>query len=296
VDATPQLAAARFPFLRHHLPAIEIRPRRATELVDASFQLLRRYYSQLVTVSAITMAPGVLLRIIMRDEMSNPQKMGTNPGPFIVVALVTVLSATVSDAVLSVAASDGYLTGDIDLSHALSTGMGKIVSVFLASFFRGLLLTITIFAVALVFGLASLLKTPLVMIPVVPFAIWAMAWILLRTFALTSVVVLEDTGPNVAMARSMKLTKGCTAHIFFSLGLAFFLYFIITAIISVLGITLLTPTTAEIIGSLVIIPIYPLLSVVSTMLYYDLRIRKEGFDLEIMSRELGTDATPLPAA
>jgi hypothetical protein len=35
---------------------------------------------------------------------------------------------------------------------------------------------------------------------------------------------------------------------------------------------------------------------VSTMLYYDLRIRKEGFDLEIMSRELGSDVTPLPAA
>ena len=44
-----------------------------------------------------------------------------------------------------------------------------------------------------------------------------------------------------------------------------------------------------------IIPIYPLLTVVSTMLYYDLRIRKEGFDLEIMSRELGGSATPVPA-
>jgi hypothetical protein len=110
--------------------------------------------------------------------------------------------------------------------------------------------------------------------------------------------VLEDTGPNVAMARSLKLSKGSAAHIFFSLGLAFFLYFIISGVISVLGLTLLTPTTAQIIGSLVIIPIYPLLAVVSTMLYYDLRIRKEGFDLEIMARELGTgvDATPLPAA
>ena len=43
-----------------------------------------------------------------------------------------------------------------------------------------------------------------------------------------------------------------------------------------------------------IIPIYPLLAVVSTLVYYDLRIRKEGFDLEIMSRELG--AAPAPAA
>jgi hypothetical protein len=33
-----------------------------------------------------------------------------------------------------------------------------------------------------------------------------------------------------------------------------------------------------------------------TLVYYDLRIRKEGFDLEIMSRELGGDTAPLPAA
>jgi len=34
---------------------------------------------------------------------------------------------------------------------------------------------------------------------------------------------------------------------------------------------------------------------VSTLLYYDLRIRKEGFDLQMMSKELGA-AAPLPAA
>ena len=130
----------------------------------------------------------------------------------------------------------------------------------------------------------------------VPFVIWLVIYVLLRTFALTPIVLLENAGPNVAMARTLRLTKECAAHIFFSLGLAYFLYFIISGIVSVLGVTLLTPTTAGIIGALVIIPIYPLLSVVSTLLYYDLRIRKEGFDLEIMSRELGGAPAPLPAA
>jgi uncharacterized membrane protein len=32
---------------------------------------------------------------------------------------------------------------------------------------------------------------------------------------------------------------------------------------------------------------YPVLSVVATLLYYDLRIRKEGFDLTMIARELG---------
>ena len=64
-----------------------------------------------------------------------------------------------------------------------------------------------------------------------------------------------------------------------------------------LGVTVLTPTTRRRSSArCVIIPIYPLLAVVSTLLYYDLRIRKEGFDLEIMSRELGGVPAPLPAA
>jgi hypothetical protein len=278
------------------VPPIEIRPRRATELVDASFQLLRRYYPQLVTVSAITMSPGVLVRILTRDAMSNPQMMTANPGPLFAVAFAAILCVTVCDAVLTIAVSDGYLKGDVDVGRAFGTGMRKILAVFLASFFRGLLLFLAIMAVGVIVAIVAALKLPVLFVPIVPFALWLVVYVLLRTFAIIPVVVLENVGANTAMGRTLALSKDCAAHIFFSLGLAFFLYFIFSGIISALGITLLTPATAGIIGAVLIIPIYPLLTVVSTMLYYDLRIRKEGFDLEIMSRELGSDVTPLPAA
>ena len=39
--------------------------------------------------------------------------------------------------------------------------------------------------------------------------------------------------------------------------------------------------------------LYPVLAVTVTLLYYDLRIRKEGFDIEMMASELGGRA---PAA
>jgi len=278
------------------VPPIEIRPRRATELVDASFQLLRRYYPQLVTVSAITMSPAVVVRILTRDAMSDPQLMAANPGPLFAVAFAAVLCVTVCDAVLTIAVSDGYLTGEVDIGRAFGTGMRRILAVLLASFFRGMLLFLAALAVGVAAAVAAALKMPLLFVPIFPLAIWLMAYVLLRTFAIIPVVVLEHVGANSAMGRTLALSKNCAAHIFFSLGLAFFLYFIFSGIISALGITLLTPATAGIIGAVLIIPIYPLLTVVSTMLYYDLRIRKEGFDLEIMSRELGTDATPLPAA
>jgi len=281
--------------LKRRLPPIEIRPRRATELVDASFQLLRRYYPQFVTVSAIAMAPGVLLRIVMREQMSDPQRMAANPGPLIIVAFVAALCVAVCDAVLTIAVSDGYLTGAVDLNRAFGVGMRKIISVLLAAFFRGLLVGVAVGVIAIAAAFVTVLKSPIIFVVIVPLAIWAVFYVIIRTFAIIAVVVLENTGPNVAMGRTLQLTKSCAAHIFFSLGLAFFLYFVFSGIISALGVTLLTPSTAGIIGAVLIIPIYPLLTVVSTMLYYDLRIRKEGFDLEIMARELGTEPAPLPA-
>lgn len=257
---------------------------------------MRRFYPQLVTVSAIAMAPGVLLRIILREEMSNTQTMTANPGPLFMVGLVAILCVTVCDAVLTIAVSDGYLTGEIDLGRAFGTGARKIISVFLASLLRGLLLGLVIIVLGLVAAVMTTLKMPLLFVLLVPFGIWGASYVLLRTFAIIPAVVLENIGPSAAMTRTLQLSRNSAPHILFSLGLAFFLYFIFSGIISALGVTLLTPAMAGIIGALLIIPIYPLLTVVSTMLYYDLRIRKEGFDLEIMSRELGTDATPLPAA
>ena len=42
----------------------------------------------------------------------------------------------------------------------------------------------------------------------------------------------------------------------------------------------------EVITSLLSILIYPFFYVVLTVLYYDLRVRKEGFDLELLASAL----------
>ena len=60
------------------------------------------------------------------------------------------------------------------------------------------------------------MKMPVLLVPILPLGLWAVCYVLLRTFAMIPVVVLEDTGPNVAMARSLLLSKDSAAHIFFS--------------------------------------------------------------------------------
>lgn len=286
---------------RGFLAAFEIRPRRATELVDASFQLLRRFYPQLLTVSAIAMSPGVFLRIILRDKLSDPTAIMANRGTSLGAVALSTLCIAIADAVLIVAAAEGYLEGTVDLGSALSAGASRLGSVIVAMILRYLMIAVVFFAlfmgIAVVAASMLHVKTALigVMVILAPFAIWLGIYIALRTFAVAAAVLLEELAPIDAISRSWRLSKNCAWHIVFSLGLAFVLYFIVALIATTIGAMLLSNSLAGILSALLIIPIYPLLAVVSTLLYYDLRIRKEGFDLQMMSKDLGA-AAPLPAA
>lgn len=257
----------------------------------------------MVTVSAIAMAPSVLMRIVMRDRLSDPTALMANLGPYLGTIGLSTLCIAIADAVLIVAASEGYLEGTVDLARALAAGGRRLFSVIVSVILRYLVIIVPIMVVAIFAALLipkmgaskSVAGAGLVLV-FMPFALWFAIYAALRTFAVTSAVLLENLSATSALGRSWGLSRGCVWHVFFSLGLAWTLYLVIVLIVTVIGQMMLTPAMVGILGSILIIPVYPLLSIVSTLLYYDLRTRKEGFDLEMMSRDLGAATAPLPAA
>jgi hypothetical protein len=273
--------------------------------VDASFQLLRRFYPQFVTVSAIAIAPSVLLRIVMRDQLGDPTKVMTNAGVFGSSILLSTLCIAIADAVLVIAASDGYLNGNVDLARAFRLGLNKIFWVIGSTIVRWAAVFVPFVLVGVVFAvlIPGIAKAPssqgvvgLLAIVGVPLVMWWVIHFGLRTFAMISAVMLEGASPFTSLSRSWGLSKSCTAHIFFSLTLAWLLYFVLVAIVTVIGQLMLSLAIVGILTTILVIPVYPLLSIVSTLLYYDLRIRKEGFDLEMMSKDLGAARAAAPAA
>lgn len=287
--------------LRGFLPAIEIRPRRATELVDAGFQLLRRYYPQLFTVTAIAMAPSIFARVLMRDALSDPTVMMSHPVPALLDFVIATICTTIADVVLIVAVSDGYLDGKVDLAVALKSGMRGLLNVIGAGFVRYVCLTVVIAVMMIAAVLLTTVHLQLMLIVVIPAALWLSFYVLLRTFAVSQAVLLEGTGPFEALTRSLRLSEGCGAHIFFTLALVWVLFLITYLVALGASVALVSRSIMQIIGAVVVVAIYPLVAVVTTLLYYDLRVRKEGFDLEVMARELGTadgasGSAPLPAA
>jgi hypothetical protein len=119
--------------------------------------------------------------------------------------------------------------------------------------------------------------------------------------AIPAVVLEPGRSASGALSRSWELTRGSRWRIF-GLGIVLFvlLYIPVVAIsglVAVLvprgaGPSFAASSTSTIIalaiGGLVQLFIYPLFYCVLTVTYYDLRVRKEGFDLELLASSLQT--------
>jgi hypothetical protein len=112
-----------------------------------------------------------------------------------------------------------------------------------------------------------------------------------------AVVVVEDARGRQAMRRSWRLAKGSFWKLLGTVFLASILASIAGGIISIpasVGAEF-AGTNAWIlrfVGSAVGGVITgPFVTTVTVLLYYDMRIRKEGFDIQVMAQELG-DQTP----
>ena len=112
-------------------------------------------------------------------------------------------------------------------------------------------------------------------------------------------VMLEDQGPASALGRSQSLIRGRWWPVFGALLLAFLLLFGVNLLVGlVLAAVLVSgdPNSAAAITAGFFIDlglgilIQPFVAVVITLLYLDLRVRKEGLDLTRLAHELGADA------
>lgn len=90
--------------------------------------------------------------------------------------------------------------------------------------------------------------------------------------------LLEGYGPRAALSRSSALVKNNWWRV---IGIVFVLSIIGAGISSVLGII---PVAGTIIGAILSTPVA---IIGSTLLYYDLRLKKEGYKLEQMAQEVG---------
>ena len=249
-----------------------LRPLTVGEILDTSFSLYRRHFAALATVALVCTGIPLVLRMFL--EASGGFLVNLSLGALYALSLV-VLNLVATAATVFIV-SESYLGRPLSAWEALQRAtpyMGRIL--------------VCSLLMAIAVGLGFLL----LLIPGVILAVGL-------ALAIPAVVLEPRTSASGALSRSWELTRGARWRLF-GLGITL-LVLLYVPVVAITGLfALLLPESAGMfsggslgmvmaiaVGGLVQMFIYPLFYCVLTVTYYDLRVRKEGFDLELLASTL----------
>ncbi|MCD6020359.1 MAG: hypothetical protein K0R20_69 [Actinomycetia bacterium] len=250
------------------------------EILDAAIKLYRSQWKRLMAIVAIVLVPITFLRGFTERSLGTsfsppstvPEDVDTTLIAGGVVALIQFLVVQpFLTAAIAKASADVYLGHPVLVGPTFRFAVSRIHSI----------LWISILA-----GLAMLLGFVLLIVPGV--------FVLVRLFFGSTVFVIEGKKGSKALGRSWRLGKGHFWKILGTFLLASIMAAVVQAILALPGeaaFAAIGPAGWPLyaIGlSLAAILTGPFTTLIAVLLYFDLRIRKEAFDLEIMAQEMSS--------
>jgi hypothetical protein len=260
------------------------------DVLDGAFKLLKANARTILLVVAAILVPIQLISaFVVRDQFSTGfmdmfndptllegQETGFGGGSTvlqIITTLLSLLTGPIIAGVVSRIVASSYVGEELGAGDALKVTLRRIVPLVAAS---------------VLVALASVLGLVLCILPgVLLFALYT---------AVTPALMIEEIGPIQAMRRSWRLLKprlwGVLGIVILAHLIAGFIGNILGGIPSVAALVVggsfawLFVGLGSVLSSLVSAPI---IAIVSTLLYFDGRIRNEGFDLQVMARDLGNE-------
>lgn len=232
-------------------------PRSATEILDTSFRFYRAHFGDLLVLSALLLVPPVLVTAISPASIQTVVQLVGNLMYLVCQGAIAVLVAAALEQDRSLSAGEVLRT--------LGSRAGSVIAV---SIMAGILI-----------GFGFLL----LVIPGILIAVW--------TGVATPVAAIEGLRNSDALKRSRDLTRGQFWHV---LGTAALAWVIVMVLVFGAAITLgivfgmfgLPDGITEMLGSILMVPLFPLIGVATSLLYYDLRVRSEGADVQAMVNAL----------
>lgn len=247
-----------------------LRPRSATELVDASFQLYRAHFTTFVMCAAVAYLPLVIMQLLYVGDSNaliaegTPDAMMRMMGRNFVGYLAHAVVVSLMTGVLVVCASQAYLGERVDMGTAVRRVVPR----------AGRLVLSAMLLLAMYVGALFAFVFPIV-------------YVFARYFAVTPAIVLEDVDLTGAFRHSSELSRGRKRHVLNTIGLASLIYWIVLISVAVVA-TLAAQSFVlrTVMAAMATVVVYPVVAVALTLVYYDTRIRNEGLDIELMTDAL----------
>lgn len=294
------------------MTSLDHRPRSVSELIDAAIALVRRNAVRYALVAAICLVPAHVVEVaimrVTRVDLTNT----TTPdfGALGAIVAVSIIFLALLEGALAAAVAQSWEGRDeVDVASALRVGLRRWLPTLLAIVLKYALLVafaLVGFAVGMIAMVGVMVGMKGTWSPTDPlmYALVGLVMLLGAFAALPAIgrlavvpltAILEPNNPLDALRRSSQLTRGLWKHAVGTSAMAFLIaivpYLGASLLAGLLGSTILEQAVGVVV-SVLLMPVY-VASLVA--LYYDLRIRKEGFDLELMANRLATavpDAGP----
>ena len=275
-----------------------LRPLGIGEILDVAIKIYRARFSDLVKSVSVVLGPVFVLAAIIRlsipsgDNLFGETQPGSTPDfeadrfwPFLagtlLIAILAFIASQIATGACFKAISGAYLDEQPDWRASLRFARSRLGSLIWLSF------------------LLVVLLAPAFLACLVPGIYLWVAW-----SVATPALLLEDRRGWGALKRSRELVKGR----WWPTVAVLILVAILTGIVQGVFLGLLAgvvsssgnevaQAVAEAVGQTLSSALTtPLSAAVVTVLYFDLRVRKEGFDLELLARRMGVDPATLPNA
>jgi hypothetical protein len=272
---------------------LDLRPLSVGEILDRTFTIYRNYFVLFIGISAI---PQLLVLALSLAQVAvlapagfpTPGARGVPTPPlssvgsiasYLILAflalVVTLIALILSQGATVIAVSELYLGRTITIGDSFRRVRGELG---------------TIFGVMMLNGLATFVGLILLIVPGI--------YVMCRLLVGIPAALLENLGSRAAVERSWQLTEDSAGRAF----LVFLLYFALSmaatmlfafpfqmAIILVKGnpsLILVFMGLAQVGTFIANVLVVPVMTIASAILYYDLRVRKEAFDLQVMMAPL----------
>jgi hypothetical protein len=271
-----------------------LRPLGVGEIIDAALKIYRARFVTMLKAVAVVVIPVQLLNVIVvlslpttttttstsngfTTTSSSSGNGGAAVAALLVLFVVSIVSTFLASAVCLKVVTDAYLGTVTGWRESLRFGMSKLFSV----------LWIAFLSVGGVFIGTLLCIAPGIWL----YVAWATA---------IPALLVEGSRGTKALRRSFNLVRGRWWPTFGALIVAGLITSAVTFGLTIFTIPLLvsgasyttTQVASAIARAIAVVLTTPFSAAVTALIYFELRVRKEGFDLALMAQRIGVEPPP----
>jgi len=253
-------------------------------LLDRAFRLYTGNFSLMLGIAASAYVPFYLIMLVIESSVGGnlpARTVGLTTLLFQLVFLIlwSSIAFPIASGATTYAISERYLGNNVTISEAMRRALSHFWSLSIAQ------ITATI---RVVFGFLLL---------IIPGILWMLSYSLI-----VPAIIVEGQRALPSLRRSRDLIRGYRGKAFCIVLVVNLLQVVLAGGVNVIAGLIFSSETGggailnSALNNLLSIFLTPLGIIAAILLYYDMRIRKEGFDLEMLSRALVAEPQAVAAA